>query len=158
MIVAISETTMAATAMRRVFFRSMTSLFIMFLSITASSVAYLSYAENMGHFLPLSFPEIFSLISAVFSAVGFSIIQLPRKHLYVVAYSELSCTSLRKLSMLRNSPPMGLISFIAYNVCLKMQKKWQLRHPALSRIGCFLPLLAGRAGFLANRFKEVCHV
>jgi len=133
MIVAISETTMAATAMRRVFFRSMTSLFIMFLSITASSVAYLSYAENMGHFLPLSFLKIFLFISAMFSMSALLIFQFSWKHSYAW---ELSSISLRKPAMLRNSSEIGLLSVFVI-MGINLQKKWQLRHPALSRIGYF---------------------
>jgi len=150
MSVAITETTIATTAMKRVFFLSMTSLFIMLISKTASSVASLSYAENIGHFLPLSFLKIFLFISSMFFLTSSLISQFPLKHLYEIAYTELSSISLRKLTMLRNSSKIGLIS-VECIMGVTMQKKWQLKHPALFCIGYFLLLalvFSGAAVFL----------
>jgi len=131
---ATAETIMAIHAIRRVVFLSMISFFVLSLSITASSVASLSYAENMGHFLPLSFLKIALFILAVFPMSSFLISQFPWKHLYNVAFWELFSISLRKPTVLRNSSRIGLISVSAYSMGVNIHKKWQLRHPDLSRM------------------------
>jgi hypothetical protein len=134
MSVAMAETIIAIHAKRRVVFLSMISFFILSLSITASSVASLSYTENIGHLLPLSFLKTIFFISSMFLLSSF-IFQFPWKHSY--AYWKLPSISLRKPVILRNSSRTGALSVVD-SMGINLQKKWQLRHPALSCIGYFL--------------------
>jgi len=150
-IVARTDKAIAHIAMQRVTFRSMTSSCLLFLSMTAFSVAWLSCAENRGHFLPLSFLNAAVSISAVFLMSSKPASQFPWKHLTERMRGFNFCSNLRKPSLFRYSLGSGLISCPSRPIKIRL-RKWQLRQPFLSRIRS----LSENTKAKSRDFKEVC--
>ena len=149
-----TDKTIAHTAMQRVTFRSITSSCLLFLSLTAFSVAWLSYAENKGHFLPLSFLNAAVSISAVFLMSSKPASQFPWKHLTERKRGFNFCSNLRKPSRFRYSSGSGPISGPSRPTKPRL-RKWQLRQPFLSRICSLLRNTRGKSRDCFSEFGRI---